>query len=219
MTQLFDSIKSGDLASVTALLDSDAALANAVNDQGVPAHTFAIYNRKPEIAQFLEDRGARLDIFAASMTGRAELIREQLEANKSLMKLHSHDGWTPLHLAAFFGHPDATRALLEAGASVTERSTNPMRNMPLHAAAAGGKFEIVRLLVEHGATVNAQQHGGWTPLHAAAQIGDLELAGFLIANGADANLRADNNQRPIDLALAKGHQRMVELLEKHGAKF
>lgn len=217
--ELFESIKSGNLERVTALLDSEPELANAVNEQGMAAHTLAVYNRRLDIARLLEDRGARIDIFAACMAGRAELVREMLEGNKSLAKLMSHDGWTPLHLAAFFGHKDVSEALLSAGASVTERSTNAMANMPLHAGTAGRNFELVKMLVEHGAPVNARQHGGWTPLHAAAQNGESAMVKLFIENGADPQARADNNQLPMDLALTNGHQEIVNLLEEHGAKF
>ena len=215
---LFEAIKSGDLPGVTALLDGDAELANAVNEQGTGAHTFAIYNRKADIAQLLEDRGARIDIFAACMAGRLKEVCEMLDGNKALVKLISHDGWTPLHLAAFFGHQQVAAVLLSAGASVTERSQNQMANMPLHAAVAGRNFELVQMLVECGAPVNARQHGGWTPLHAAAQNGDLAMTTLFIQNGADINARAGNQQLPIDLALAKGNQEIVTLLEQHGAK-
>ena len=54
-TELFESIKTGDAAKVTTLLDGDAELANAVNEQGIAAHTFAIYNRKPEIAELVSE--------------------------------------------------------------------------------------------------------------------------------------------------------------------
>jgi len=217
--ELFESIKNGDTSRATALLDADAALANAKNEQGTAAYTFAVYNGKKDIAKLLEDRGASIDIFAASMAGRTELVREMLGGNKALAKLMSHDGWTPLHLAAFFGHKDAAFELLNAGASVTERSTNAMANMPLHAATAGRNFELVKMLVEHGAPVNARQHGGWTPLHAAVQNGDAAMVSLFLEHGADINARADNQQLPMDLALTKGHQEIVSLLEQHGAKF
>ena len=216
---IFEAIKGGDAARVTALLDADAMLANASNEQGTAAHTYAIYNRKNEIAELLEARGARIDIFAAAMAGRTELVQEMLDGNKALVKLVSHDGWTPLHLAAFFGHPAIVAALLSAGANITERSNNTMSNMPLHAGVVSRNLELIKLLVECGAPVNARQHGGWTPLHAAAQNGDVEIARLFIEHGADVNARADNQQLPIDLALAKGNQEIVTLLEQHGAKF
>ena len=159
-----------------------------------------------------------LAIFAASILGDADQINELLTANRSSVGLLSSDGWTPLHLAAFFGKTEAARLLLNKGALVNARSTNPMENMPLHAAAAGRHLEVSKLLIEHGAPVNARQHGGFTPLHSAAQNGDIELAKALIAAGADVNVRAENNQMPLDLALTKGQQAMVDYLESNGAK-
>jgi uncharacterized protein len=159
-----------------------------------------------------------LAIFAAAILGDIDELNTLLTANRSLTGLLSTDGWTPLHLAAFFGKPEAARLLLNKGALVNARSTNAMANMPLHAAAAGRHMEVVKLLIEHGAPVNASQHGGWTPLHAAAQNGDLEMAKALVAAGADVNIRAENNQTPLDLALTKGQQQMVDYLESNGAK-
>ena len=65
--------------------------------------------------------------------------------------------------------------------------------------------------------MNARAQGGFVPLHAAAQSGDLELASLLIAHGADVKARADNNQNALDFAMTKGHQAMVDLLDRHGA--
>ncbi len=160
-----------------------------------------------------------LAIFAASILGDTEQLTELLTANRSLIGLLSEDGWTPLHLAAFFGKTEAARLLLNKGAIVNVRSTNQMANMPLHAAAAGRHTEVVKLLIEHGAPVNARQHGGWSPLHAAAQNGDIEMAKSLVAAGADVNARAENNQMPLGLALCqRPGQAMVDYLESNGAK-
>lgn len=158
-----------------------------------------------------------LAIFAAAILGDVAQLELQLAANRSLVSILSTDGWTPLHLAAFFGKDDAARLLLNNGAPVNARSTNPMQNTPLHAAAAGKHTAAAKLLIDHGASVNARQHGGWTPLHAAAQNGDIELAKALVASGADVQSRADNNQTALDLALTKGQQSMVDYLESNGA--
>jgi len=158
-----------------------------------------------------------LAIFAASMFGEVSQLEALLTANRSLVTAVSTDGWTPLHLAAFFGKLDSARLLLNKGAVVSTRSTNAMNNHPLHAASAGGHLDIVKLLLEHGAAANAQQAGGWMALHAASQHGNVEMAKVLVANGADPSGRADNQQRPIDLALLKAHQSMVDYLEACGA--
>src|SRR5580704_18746268 len=78
-----------------------------------------------------------LAIFAAAIQGDTAQLTELLTANRSLIGLYSADGWTPLHLAAFFGKTEAARLLLNKGALVNMRSTNQMENMALHAAAAG----------------------------------------------------------------------------------
>jgi len=168
--------------------------------------------------QTLVEADPTLAIFAAAILGDAERLEELLTGNRSLVSAVSSDGWTPLHLAAFFGKDAAVRLLLNKGASVTARSTNQMANTPLHAAAAGKHAGIVKLLLDHGASANVRQHGGWVPLHSAAQNGDLEAARALIEGGADTSVRADNNQKPLDLALTAGRQEMVEFLEAIGAK-
>jgi uncharacterized protein len=168
--------------------------------------------------QTLVDADPTLAIFAAAILGNTGRLEELLTGNRSLVSVMSPDGWTPLHLAAFFGKGGAVRLLLNKGASVTARSTNQMANTPLHAAAAGQHAEIVKLLLDHGANANARQHGGWAPLHSAALNGDVECARALLAAGADVSLRADNNQKPLDLALTGARQAMVEFLEANGAK-
>lgn len=217
MKQLFDAIRAGHLAEVESMLDRDPELAATADESGLPALTVAIYHRQPGIAELLESRGARYDIYSGAMAGRAGAVRAAIEADPASVNSFSSDGWTPLHLGAFFGCADCVRLLLEAGAKVNERSQNAMQNMPLHAAVAGRHPEIARLLLERGAWVNARQHGGWTALHSAAQSGDTQLAELLIAAGADVKARADNQQTAWDLALTKGHQQMVELLEHYGA--
>jgi len=159
-----------------------------------------------------------LAIFAAAIQGDTAQLEQLLAANRSLVSAMSSDGWTPLHLAAFFGKIDAARLLLNKGAQVNARSANAMQNIPLHAAAAGKHMDVIKLLIDHGASVNARQHGGWTALHAAAQNGDLETARALVGAGADVQTRADNNQTALDLALTKAQQAMVDYLEANGAR-
>jgi ankyrin repeat protein len=159
-----------------------------------------------------------LAIFAAAIQGDTARLEELLAANRALVTAVSTDGWTPLHLAAFFGQTGAVRLLLNNGASVKARSTNPMENTPLHAAAAGKHPGVIKLLLDFGAPANAHQQGGWVALHAAAQNGDIDSAQALLDGGADVSARADNHQKPLDLALLTANHAMVEFLESKGAK-
>jgi len=215
MKEFFDAIRSGDEQRVRAFAESDPSLLTAKDSQGLGPFTVARYSRQNAIAEYLLARGVELDIFAACLAGRRERVAELLAQDRALAGAFSHDGWTPLHLAAFFGFPEIAADLLAAGADVKARSLNPMRNTPLHAAVAGGSIAVARALLEHGADVNAPQEAGWTPLHGAAQSGNAELVELLIAAGATVGTRADNGQTAIDLALTKGHPAVVDILERY----
>jgi ankyrin repeat protein len=213
----FDAIRAGDRDKVISLLTADPALLAARDDKGLSAFIAAKYSQRNDIAALLLEKGIELDIFAACMAGQRHRAVELLDADPSLINTYSHDGWTPLHLAAFFAQPSVVEALLERGAEVNARAQNGTTNTPLHAGAAGRNLEVVRALVEHGAGVNARQEGGFTALHSAALSGDVEMARFLISRGADIDARASNNQNALDLALTKGHQAMVNLLDESAA--
>lgn len=209
----FQAIRAGQLDNVNASLAADPELLKAKDENGLGPYIAAKYSRHEDIAALLLEKGVDLDIFAACMAGDGERITNLLDRDRQLANRYSHDGWTPLHLAAFFGHKQIADILLEQGADVHARSRNAMENLPIHAAAASRKASIVAALLEHGASVNARQHGGWTPLHAASQNGDSNLVRLLVANGADVGARAANNQSAIDLALTGGHQDVVDILD------
>ncbi len=213
--ELFESIRAGDHAKVESMVDADPALLAAVDENGLGPFTVARYSRQNAIAEMLLRKGVSLDIFAAAMAGVEQRIIELLAEDRSRVSTYSHDGWTPLHLAAFFGNHGCAEVLLANAADVHATSRNSMQNTPLHAAAAGRQLKVATVLLAHAADVNARQNSGWTPLHSAAQNGDIEMLKLLLAHGADPEARADNNQTPMDLALTKGQQQAVEILEQH----
>jgi uncharacterized protein len=218
--EFFDAVRAGDAATVTRMLDADAGLLSATDENGLGAFTVARYSRQNAIADLLFQRGAELDVFAAAMAGVESRLLEILSQQRQVTSDYSHDGWTPLHLACFFAHKGCAEILLAHGADVHAKSRNSLANTPLHAAAAGRSRDTVAVLLAHGCDVNARQNGGWTALHSAAQNGDPEMVTMLLAHGADREQRADNQQTALDLAMTKGHQQVVDLLDAdppHGA--
>ena len=208
-----ESVKKGNLEEVKAELAQDASLLTAKNDSGQSALLLAKYYGQAEIASYLLSLEPDLDLYECCATGNLAGINRILNLEPALLESHSPDGWTPLHLAAFFGQPFVAESLIDRGAQVDARSTNRMVNTPLHAAAAGGHTALVELLLKHGADVNARQQGGWTALHGAAQSGRQQMAEVLLAHAADTQVRAENHQTPLDLALLAGKADMAVLLE------
>ncbi|MBX7214245.1 MAG: ankyrin repeat domain-containing protein [Thermoflexales bacterium] len=201
---LFDAIKKGDLAAVSAQLATDPSLANASAD-GMSAVTTATFYGKRAIAEALIASGATLDIFDATMTGRLERVRALLRENPTLVNAISAQGHTVFGLAAFFGQPEVAGYLLEMGADVHQRSANDMAVQPLHAAVAAGQGALARALIARGADVNARQQHGFTSLQGAAQNGDVGLIKLLLDHGADASARNDLGKTALDYARDAGH--------------
>ncbi len=206
-------ITRGEREQVAAMLAENPALANARGSSGLPAVMTALYYQEPEIAELLADNGAELDLFSAAALGRAEWVREMLEANGSGLSAYSSDGFQAVHLAAFFGRTEVMAALLERGAEANCYSENDMHVQPIHSAVAGRHLEITRMLLEHGADPNAAQGEGFTPLQGAAQNGQMEMVALLLAHGADPRQKNDRGQTAADIAAEAGHTEVAARLK------
>ena len=198
---VFEAIAAGDRDALTDLLERRPEVAAERNEAGLSPVLHALYNGKQELVDPLLDANPPLDVFDAAAVGRTRGLEELLDAEPELVAAWSPDGFTALHLAAFFGQEDAAKVLLERGAEVHLVARNASIHVtPLHSAAAGSHPGIVKLLLEHGADPNAAQDGGFTPLHSAAQNDDRESAEALLEAGADPSLANDDGQTPADLA-------------------
>ena len=170
LERLVEAAKSGDAAAVRALVTQHPGLAAERLPSGESPLMAALYRGHRDVVQTLVDLGAELDVFAAAAVGSMAALTEALR-QPGAVEAFAYDGWTPLHLAAFFGQLDAVRILLDRGADLRAISRNSMKNTPLHAATAGKHEQIARLLLEHGADPHAIDAGGYTPAKIAAENG------------------------------------------------
>lgn len=105
-------------------------------------------------------------VIKAAKTGDVGTIRSLLAEDPSLIAAVDSDGSTPLHCAAWKGHIEAVRTLLDAGAEVNAHNANDhWGTTPLHAAAHANQAAIVELLLEHGADPRAVDMNGRTPMY------------------------------------------------------
>jgi uncharacterized protein len=198
---VFELIDAADEDMLRDELERDPDLAGTRNADGLSPVLYALYNGKSELVEPLLDANPPLDVFDAAAVGRTRGLEELLDGEPGLVTSWSKDGFTPLHLAAFFGEEEAVKILLERGADVNVVSRNPnIVVTPLHSAAAGSHPGVVKLLLEAGADVNAAQDRGFTPLHSAANNDDRESAEALLAAGADPRLTTDDGKTAADIA-------------------
>jgi ankyrin repeat protein len=172
---MLDAVNTGDVGRVRQISESNPDLASARLPTGESPLMAALYRGHHDVVRALIDAGADIDVFAAAALGRTEELNSAL-ADPASVRSHAYDGWTPLHLAAFFGHVDAARLLIGAGADIGAVSRNSLANTPLHAATAGKHEDVALALLDHGANGHIVDAGGYTPLQIATQNG---LAGVV----------------------------------------
>jgi len=210
--QAFRAVKDDDKDALVTILKQFPSVRNATNQEGISLLMFAIYNGKKDIAEMLVHAGTKLDVFSASAHGALKEIVEMLRIEPDLVNSFSQDGWTPLHLASFFGNVMVVEYLVMSRADINAVSKNDLKNQPLNAATASNQTDIAKFLVKRGADVNFVQHEGITPLHAAAYNGNEELVQILLAHDADPNARDEKGESPIDKATQRGHMNIVSIL-------
>lgn len=208
--EVFTAIADGNGQRLDDLLRDDPRLAGARDRRGLSAVLAARYAGQPAMADRLLEDGPALDVFDAAAVGDVARLRTLLDEHPEKINAVSADGFNPLHLASFFGHPRTAELLLGRGADPEAMAANGSRLRPLNSAAAAGHHTIAHLLLDHGADVDARQAGGYTPLHSAVHNGDITMVELLLERGADPGASTDDGRTAVDLAAAR--RDVIELL-------
>ena len=213
-----EAVEAGDAERLRQVLSDDPALAGARAGDGVSLMLKAKYAMRGDLVEAILAAEPDLDLYDAAAVGDVARIKHVCADQPQLVRAFAPDGFSPLHLAAFFGGAEAVRILLSRGADPRAQAANPTRVTPLHSAAAVGDRDAARRLLDAGADPNAQQRGGYTALHAAGNSGDRALAELLLSKHADPSIETDDGKTAKDVAAERGHQELAELLsEAEGA--
>ena len=210
--QLIEAAKAGDDLMVARMLDDNPALRSFRAPTGETPLMAALYRGHRRVVDVIVDSGADLDVFASAALGRLEGVQSAIEGTPGIVNSNAYDGWTPLHLAAFFGRRDVVEWLLDHGAAANAQSRNSLRNTAPHAALAGGHEQVALLLIERAAPIDAQDAGGHTPLHIAAESGLLGPAKALLERGADPHAVDAEDMTPLARAAARNHTHIVDAI-------
>jgi ankyrin repeat protein len=163
--EIFELIAAGDAGRIRELLARDPAQAAAHDDEGVSALLRARYHWNDDVVAAIRDADPPLDEFDAAAFGALDRLGDP--------QAWSGDGFTALHLAAFFGQAEAARLLIERGGDVGAISRNDLAVAPLQSAVAAGEREIAHLLLDAAARPNERN------LAAAEQNGDTAMLALL----------------------------------------
>jgi ankyrin repeat protein len=211
VTALLEAIATGDPAAVReAVLAHPESCAQAGAD-GVSPLLRCLYRGRRDLAAIVRSVDPPMDLADAAavddVAAMASLLVEGVEVDA-----RTPDGFTALHLAAFFDAPHAAALLVRSGADVDAVADNATRVTPVHSAVAGRSTPVAVALVASGVDVDAVQQGGFTALMAAAQHGDDQLVDLLLASGADPGRLTQDGQSAADLAAAAGYGELAARL-------
>lgn len=226
--------------SVKKLLDSWLSVNHAGSTDGRTLLATAAHEGSANITELLLAHGSnplecdvhsQTPLTLASRQGHVKVLSVLLEWAKSqehetAMRIMEHvdnEGWTALRSAAWGGHTEAVRLLLDAGAEVDGCDTEG--RTALRAAAWGGHEEIVLTLLDFGAQVDKVDSKGRTPLIAAAYMGHHEAVEILLDHNAKVDLADGDGRTALSVAAlcvptaagVKGYGEVASLLLERGA--
>jgi ankyrin repeat protein len=118
---------------------------------------------------------------------------------------------TPLTYAAWYGHVEVVRVLLEGGANVDRADADGWT--ALHNAALDGHLDVCRLLLDWRAKVDPLNMRQNTPLHLAARQGHLSVVKLLVERGADVSVKDGTGQKASDMLWNRGKKDVAVWLD------
>jgi hypothetical protein len=141
--------------------------------------TGCLANGRPEAAQHLAARGARLDLEGAAGIGRLDVVRAYFaHEGPRPVKPTSAQVTSAFAWASSYGRADVVDFLIEHGQPVDARlDIFGKGHKALHVAAYGAHVETIRALLSRGAAVDvADETWGTTPLNWALHAWSQEPA-------------------------------------------
>jgi uncharacterized protein len=178
LEELLEACRRNDLERVQSLVTADPTLLTRQAATGETPLLTALYHRSRETASWLADQAWSRTVFEAAAVNDTDRLHEILAADPAAADTYSVDGWTPLHLAAFFGSAEAADMLLSYGADHRRIARNTVANTPLHSAVAAKQLAVVERLIDAGADPRIECEG-YAPL-AIAEGGGFEAGAVVI---------------------------------------
>jgi ankyrin repeat protein len=171
-------------------------------------------NGQPRAAEFLAERGARLDLVAAAGVGRLEQMRAYfLPDGTPCRGITRQQMGAALRYASGYGRKEAVEFLLNKDVDLPAHSGDGQT--ALHYAAIFGKLEMVKLLLAHNAPLEVENEYGGTvlgqTLWSAAHGGDPTIYAQIIETLIAAGARVPDRHVPVNTQIDA-------LLERYGSR-
>ena len=137
--------------------------------------------------------------------------------NLTLDEITKSYGWRPLHWAAYEGHLEIVRYLMEEANGIKKQPREFVHGLtPIHLAAYNGKLDVLKYFMENWEDFEIEKepddNDGFRPIHFAAFEGHIDVVRYLVeeANEIDKQPKEHiHGWRPIHLAAKNGQLDVV----------
>src|SRR6266540_6078626 len=185
---LLSAVQKNDAARAREILDRNPLILRTRTPNGTLVLTAAYYGAGDALKLLLERTPEdALNVYEAATIGNERRLKTILGQSRKRVNDANAEGFTPLGLAAFFGHVEAVKVLLEHGADVNAKPPSRFQNTAVDSAVSGDHAEVVRVLLAAGADPNIRSEANYTTLQKAAAHGNLDIVRMLLDRGADLN--------------------------------
>lgn len=149
-----------------------------------------------------------MDIFQAIRDNNLTELR-RLAGDAALLESRDARDSTPLVLASYLDHTEATKILVEAGADLNAQG---MTGTALMGVCFKGHLSIAQYLLDAGADPDVQHANGSTALIFAAMFDKEAIVDLLLDRGADAGAKDGNGLTAAGHARNRGLNALAERL-------
>ncbi|XP_041937801.1 ankyrin repeat and SAM domain-containing protein 3 [Alosa sapidissima] len=164
-----------------------------------------------------EELNVPLDLHTACSIGQYDVVAQCIRSGEVDLDRKNLGGWTALMYAAYIGHDNIARLLLENGVSVNAATSKGLT--PLMLAASCGNESIAHFLLQGGAELERKDARGWTALLHSTSTGHQQMVKLLLDNNANANVKEPGSGfTPLMEAAAAGHEIIVQYLLDRGVR-
>jgi ankyrin repeat protein len=211
-------------ALLQLLLDHGATL-DTPDQPSLGIVSSCLANGRVQAAEFLAQRGAKLDLEAAAGVGRLDRVKSFFDDQSNLTPPATISQMQRGFLwACEYGRDAVVEFLLHRGVPLeTEAGTG---QTALHWSVIGGHVDTIKLLLDRGAQPEAKNGYGatalgqavWSALHADAGIDYLPIIESLLKAGAQIEAGTVDWITQQKAASPTLKQRIAELLKRHGGE-
>ncbi len=211
------------IALLETLLDYGASVDGA--PEGWNPLLAALHNGRPEAAEFLVRRGARMDLEGAAGVGRLDVVQSffnhdgGLRADATKAQMENGFLW-----ACEYGRNSVVEFLLDRGVDLRAKGDTGLTG--LHWSIVGSQLDTIRLLLERGAPLEeVNVYGGtalgqalWAFLNSDPGIDYVPILETLLDAGAEVEPGSLAWLARQDSRSSTAKARVEEALRRHGAE-